>query len=425
MDNHIRQCKLCQMGVGIEEGLSQREIAKKYGIGKSSVGRHMAYLSDKGEHSGSVNASDLFLNSPVTTSSTEDKVVETEDEGTLEDLIRAQGDDPASVTITAKEVKTWEVGDGKVRTSLRVSYKPSSGPSEEPLDIASLFARTEAAKPSKAPVGREDRALVVVWADSQTGKVDRNGGTTELMARIKEKQERLREFSATVNAGSAFFLDAGDGVEGFENTGQQAHTNDLSLMEQVDLEATFEQETVILLSELHRRVEVTGIPSNHCAWRNGKNQLGKPSDDWGIFIKKQMKKALALNPDAFGHVNVTLPNIWEEFMTVDVMGHGVGLVHGHQVNQPEKMRDWWGKQLQGGNLWDAEILVHGHFHHLRIEQDGRHPKTKNQKYVIGAPALDNGSAWVGNSSGTDSDPGLLAFVVEKGKGFDFNSVVVL
>lgn len=422
-NSHPRQCKLCKMGVGREEGLSQREIAKKYGLGsKSSVGRHLKYLEDQGSPQPLVGT---MSPSGVNPSLVEEKVAESEDEQSLDELIIAQGDDPSSVEITAKEVKAWDVGNGEVRKSFRVAYKPRSGPSDEPLDIQGLFDRASRVKPSKAPSGKENRALVVIWADTQTGKVDRNGGTPELIERIAEKQEALREYAAYVNAGSAFMLDAGDVIEGFENTGQQQFTNDLSLMEQVELEASFELDTLTLLAGTHSKVVQTGIPSNHCGWRKGKSYLGKPGDDWGVFIKKQNRAAMALNPEAFGHVETVLPNPWDEMVTVDVLGHGIGLVHGHQVSKPDDISNWWGKQLQIGSLWDAEILVHGHFHHFRAKQDGRHPKTKAQKYVLSAPALDNGSSWVHNGFGSDSDAGLMAFVVERDKGFVFNSLVIL
>src|SRR5690606_25407709 len=199
------QCKLCQLGVGLEEGLSQREIAKKYGIGsKSSVGRHLAHYKENAElinepvvvnvynpdHEPLIGTIDASSINPALLQS-EEKTVETEDEATLDDLIKAQGDDPSEVEITAKEVKSWDAGNGEVRKSYRVAYKPSVASSEAPLDIPSLFARAKAAKPSKTPSGREDRALVVIWADTQTGKVDRNGGTPELIERIKGKQEAL------------------------------------------------------------------------------------------------------------------------------------------------------------------------------------------------------------------------------------------
>jgi len=433
----------------VEEGLSQREIAKKYNLGsKSSVGRHLAYLREKGMKTDKVinlelpsiatgkvinafSVADTPLVGTMTPSTvntaltSETKEVEAEDQDGIDALIREQGDDPQQVEVTSKEVKSRELPDGKVVKSFRVLYKPSVVSSEEPKDIQGLFDRAVAAKPSKVRSGREDRALVVVWADPQTGKVDQNGGTPELIERIKGRQEVLREFAADVNASSAFFLDAADGIEGFENTGQQKFTNDLSLMEQVELETTFEMTTIQVLAETHENVEVAGVPSNHAAWREGKSSLGKPSDDWGIHIKRQMQKAFALNEPAFGHVNFQYPGPWDESMVVDVLGHGIALTHGHQVTKPELMKDWWAKQLQAGELWDAQVLLHGHFHHFVAKQDGRHPITKQMKYILGAPALDNGSAWVRNSFGATSDAGLMVFVVDRNTGFSLNSLAVL
>jgi hypothetical protein len=43
-------------------------------------------------------------------------------------------------------------------------------------------------------------------------------------------------------------LNVGDSIEGFESGGNPMRINDLSLMQQVDLEATFEWETLKLMS---------------------------------------------------------------------------------------------------------------------------------------------------------------------------------
>jgi hypothetical protein len=417
-------CKLCAKGVGLEDGLSQRKIAKKYGIGKSSAQRHIQhykkYLAENGD--GNTEAPKTVEN---TTQDNGEKEIVADDISAINELILAQGDDPDAVDITTKEVKSWDVGNGEQRKSYRVSYVPRLSPSEDALDVGRIFDRARAAKPAQRRSTAYGKALVVVWADSQTGKVDREGGTEELIARVKSKQALLRDLAEETGADRAYFLDAGDGVEGFENTGQQQFTNDLSLMEQVEIETVLEQETIMVLAETHNYVQVAGIPSNHAQWRKGKATLGKPSDDWGIHIKKQIKNAFSLNPAAFGHVDFLLPDPWQEFLTVSVYGTGIGLVHGHQKNAPAQMATWWAEQIHGGELWEANVLVHGHYHHFQIHQDGRHPLTKAMKYVIGAPALDNGSAWVGNIKGASSDAGLLTFVVDNEAGFDVNSVRIL
>lgn len=396
-------CKLCSLGVQEEPGLSQRQIAKKYGVGKSSVGRHLRHII-KGENV-------VLAIDPI------------------KDIV-PPGSKIASETVTFYDVQT---SDG-IRTlqSRRVRYTPveeeqgNKEDTESSFDLKTLFARVyDAPSVTKKTSTDDETALVVVWADAQTGKQDKLGGTAALMTRMREKQDKLREHIHSVNASSAFFLDVGDSIENFENTGQQQFTNDLSLMDQIDLEATFEQEFIRLLAENHSKVVVGSVGSNHCAWRKGKSVLGTPSDDWGIFIKKQLEKAFALNPEAYGHIEFKYPDRWEEFLEVDVLGHGVGMVHGHQKSSPEQIPKWWEQQIHGGSLSNSEILLTGHFHHLRIVQTGRHITSRAQKYHIQAPALDNGSAWYSNLAGQTSDPGLLVFTVSKNNVFDVGSITVL
>jgi len=82
-------------------------------------------------------------------------------------------------------------------------------------------------------------------------------------------------------------------------------------------------------------VVMAGIGSNHCRWRAGKGALGLPGDDWGIFALKQIRKALAMNPDRFGHVSVLWPDKHEETLALDVAGTIIGL-HSFGMSAPQK-----------------------------------------------------------------------------------------
>ena len=175
------------------------------------------------------------------------------------------------------------------------------------------------------------------------------------------------------------------------------------------------------LMQRHGRVDVVAVTSNHTAWRRGKQQLGRPSDDLGLFVHKQVEKvAKAAGIDAAW----TFPAPYDESVTLDVDGTIVGLVHGNQFGAGRAV-DWWAKQTHGGQpVGAADILVSGHYHHLSILPTGRNPYSGRTKWHLQAPTVDSGSDWFRNLQGDDSDPGLLVFDIDD-NGFNLQSLTVL
>ena len=321
----------------------------------------------------------------------------------------------------------WQVYDGSWRTAYKLDLVRKN---PNTFDLPTLYAEVRSVKPListmevKAPKA-SNRTLVVPFSDLQAGKVGSRGDSKALIERVMEKKERLRRYIAEQNCSEAVFLDGGDVVESFENTAQQGFTNDLSIMQQLDLAGTLEQEFITLLAQTHDKVTVGGVPSNHSAWRNGKNILGRPSDDWGLFLLNQIQKAYKLAPSDFGHVEFVYPGDWEKGLSIPVQGLDIGLVHGEDSTLAQ-MENWWAKQVHGNSpIADADILITAHYHTLGLKPSGRSRKTGKQKYWIATPTLDNGSDWWANKSGSDSDPGLMAFVVDSEIGLDLQSFTVL
>lgn len=375
----------------------------------------------------------------TSTPQTNDKITD------FSDILRELGIDPESFEVVGPaRISKWQQrarqGSEGFKTVWLTAYRlniQKRGLSEEvsedtpELDLPLLYATSKASAGKwRGPVNvasrRDNRTTVVAFADPQTGKNGSRGGTDELIKRIEVKKQRLAEYCGRQNSATSIFLDAGDIIEGFENVEQQQYTNDLSLMEQVDLSHTFELDFIDLLSELHDSVIGASVPSNHAAWRKGKGNLGKPSDDWGLHIMKQVEKAYTrYRPD--NNVTFMYPEEWRKSLIIPVQGINLGLVHGDDVNKPEAMPQWWANQCHGGGpVATADILLHGHFHTLRLHPSGRSATTGKQKWLIGSPTLDNGSDWYANGNGGgDSDAGLLVFVIDKETGLDIESLAVL
>ncbi|WP_435059858.1 hypothetical protein [Streptomyces sp. bgisy060] len=256
-----------------------------------------------------------------------------------------------------------------------------------------------------------ERALVVVYADAQAGKVGRDGGTSELVGRVADRLDRLDDHIRDLKAigqgpTAAYWMDAGDCVENYENTGQQAHTNDLALTEMIRVHRRITFEGLDRLSSRMDRVVAATCGSNHGRVRRNREAVGPPSDDWGIEVMSQVADAYAHNTDAYGHVSFVLPEKWRETVSLDIAGTTVGLAHGHQYARPDKAPEWWRAQSFGRQaVADATILITGHFHHFRAQQLGA------GRLWIQAPTLDNGSDWHTARSGEVSASGLLVMSI--------------
>ena len=291
---------------------------------------------------------------------------------------------------------------------------------EDTIPLPALYAAARRKPRATLKTAHVERVTVVALSDVQAGKVDHRGGTAELIDRLKAKRELLTKHLTNGRPQATVLADVGDLFEGFESGGNPMRTNDLSLAEQMDLAGT---ELYEFIETMHRHgpVQVACIPSNHTAWRNGKQNLGRPGDDLGIYVHRQVEK---LTRAAGIDATWTYPGMYDESVLLDILGTGLGVVHGNQYS-PGQAVTWWQKQQHGGMpTAQADILLTGHYHHLTILPSGRNPATGRQKWWLQAPTLDNGSSWFRNIGPGDSDAGLLVFDITP-DGFDLQSLTVL
>lgn len=334
-----------------------------------------------------------------------------------EDLIRSWGYDPAEIEIVGT-IGQWrkEQADG----SFLVSYNFRHRPRTETLNLPALYAAAARKPRQQLQPASSGNVTVVVLSDVQAGKTGARGGTPELIDRLAEKREKLTAWLRARKPERTVLAEAGDLFENFESGGNPDFTNDLSLAQQMDLAGT-EIYKFVELMQVHGHVDVMATTSNHTAWRRGKKNLGRPGDDLGIFVHRQVEKvANAAGLD----VSWIIPPMYDESVIHDVNGTRLGMVHGNQYG-PGKAIDWWARQSHGGQpVGSADILISGHYHSLTIQPTGRNPYTGRTKWWLQAPTLDSGSDWFRNLKGEDSDPGLLVFDIEP-EGFSLQSLTVL
>jgi hypothetical protein len=334
--------------------------------------------------------------------------------------------DPAFWQIDGESlrVSSWQQSkrteDGDRDTITLYSYSGRIIPRREAIDLPALMqAAAKKPRPTLKPAS-SGTVTVVVLSDVQAGKVGGRGGTPELIGRLAEKREKLAAHLSQRKPERTVLIEGGDLFENFESGGNPMFTNDLSLAQQMDLAGTIVYQFIELMHR-HGRVDVVAVPSNHTAWRRGSVNLGRPGDDLGLFVHKQVEKvAEAAGLDC----GWTIPTEYNESVTFDVLGTIVGVTHGNQF-RAMKAIDWWAKQQHGGQpVGAADVLVTAHYHSLAIVPTGRNPYNGRSKFWIQAPTLDNGSDWFRNIAGQDSDPGLLVFDIDA-DGFNLQSLTVL
>jgi hypothetical protein len=337
------------------------------------------------------------------------------------ELLTLAGLDPDAFRIVGK-VSQWSKThhDREDTYSFFFQFERISATEEGP-DLPALYAEARR-KPKTPNRGTADsRVTVVALSDVQAGKVDHRGGTPELLDRLEGIRHRLAAHLKARKPQSTVLAEVGDLFEGFESGGNPMFTNDLSLAQQMDLAGT-ELYRFIEVMQVHGPVEVVTVTSNHTAWRSGKQQLGRPSDDLGLFVHKQVRKVT----EAAGiNATWTFPGDYSESVVINVMGTNVGVVHGNQFN-PGQAVTWWQKQQHGGGPTAlADVLVTGHYHNLTIVPSGRNPITGRSKWWLQCPTTDSGSSWFANAhGGSDSDAGVLVFDITP-DGFDLTSLTVL
>ena len=336
----------------------------------------------------------------------------------FDDFLRERGYPPEEYEIVGTpRTSQWQRYDGEWLTAYRFLFRKRTGALDLPLLLKE--ARKEVKRNKKPKTKTTEKCLVILWSDLQVGKVDYRGNTASLIARVELMQERIQELIKREKPARCIFADLGDTVENFSNAApmQQLQSNDLSIMEQVDLATTFAWQTLKQIAEQVPEVTYASVGSNHCQWRIGREAVGKASDDWGVFIGRQLAR---LAKEKQLGIKFLEPQEHDESLAIDVFGdqfHILGVVRGHQAKRPDQMATWWRGQAFGRQpVSEATTLVHGHWHHLRITELGSTPRATS-RFLIMAPTMDNGSGWWKKVTGEDSVPGLATFILKKGVDF--------
>lgn len=313
-----------------------------------------------------------------------------------------------------KRGKTVRLADGSYE---KIEYRPGALEMEEAKrlsyeDLEPVFQ--EPLLPKPRPALEKGETLIVCMADYQVGKRQSGGGTEDTVRLVRRAIKDIADDVLLAGGYERIILsDVGDSTEGFWNVASQAQTNDLSLTDQIRTVQRLYAEALKTFAPLCESLYYVAVPSNHCAVRvgPGKNsRANAPDDDFGIMISRNIEDIVEDRP-GFEHVEFFRPEKWEEAVTVDAAdGTRIGFTHGHLAGSQSKVPNWFRDLAFGrrSGLYDARILVHGHWHNFGVRQVG------DARWIISCPSADRGSDWWTNVSGDSTKPAILTFEARDG-----------
>ena len=340
----------------------------------------------------------------------------------FDEFLEEAGFDSKLIEIVGEpRTSRWQVArpfplDPQWLTAYRFRFRKRTGTNP---DLSLLYAEAKKTRPRTPKATETGKVFVACLADYQVGKVDHRGGSKELVQRVLASYDRIEAQLKRGKYERIFALDLGDIIEGIENAANmnQLVTNDLSVMQQVDLAASLVWDFLKMATK-YAPVTYASIGSNHCQWRVNKQTIGKPGrDDWGIVILQQLRR---LSVEVSLPVTFLVPHEQEESLIFDAFGDGfhlVGIAHGHQFSRPENALTWWRQNTFGNQtISAASILLTAHFHHLRVVEAGA-SHNGGSRFWVQATTSDNGSSWFKRISGEDSVPGITCLELSKGQHY--------
>jgi predicted phosphodiesterase len=334
---------------------------------------------------------------------------------TWDEFILDAGLDPEEVEVVEPvQVRGWDGPKGTIdpETGKRVTsivrlhyYRLTIRRRTLRVDLDELVKAAKGVRRSVSTEPRTDAAFVVALGDLQLGKMDGDGVEGTVARFLSTTQAAVQRYKRVAKGSPIYLFHLGDCIEGFMSQGGlNAWRTTLTTTEQVRLYRRLLIEQVKAFAAVTPQLVVAGIPGNHDEAHRPLHTYG---DSWAIDALAAVKDALDL-ASGYDHVTLLAPARDELTLTLDVCGTIVGLAHGHQFGRGiDGWRKWWHGQEHGRQpIGDADVLLAGHMHHLRLERGSR--------TFIQVPALESESTWFRHRAGEVSPPGIITALVGGG-----------
>ena len=330
---------------------------------------------------------------------------------TIDDYLTANGYVPAEWRVTGMRRSEWTMANGDPGESVRYTFEANAAFGAQYLDNFDWEKALANNAPAHVGVGSGDHGFVLAIGDLQIGKIDGDG----IEGTIGRAFEYIQQAAGTLEwyrnsgymIGSAHIAWLGDHIEGFASQGgKNTFRTQLGLTDQLRIMRRIMLYAATTFAPLVDRLTMAAVPGNHgrVVTSNGGNTRSDDNFDTDCLIA--VGDSLAMNPAAYGHVEIFTPGIDEVHVTVEVAGTVIAHAHGDQWS-PGKHFEWWMGQLFGGALTGVDVLLAGHLHHLLIDTWGK-------LLFVQVPSLEALSAWIRNRKGIPGNPGVVVALTSDG-----------
>lgn len=254
-----------------------------------------------------------------------------------------------------------------------------------------------------------DDAFAILLSDWQIGKRQGHDGTPQTVDRILEAvslaKDRVRELRR-IGRKMPTLLVAGMGDIVEDCTGHypgQSFTVDRNRRDQNRIARELVTHVLDELLPMFSEATVLAVGGNHGENLDNGQKISDDADNDDVAIFETVKEAF----DRAGHsVGITWVIPQRELsLAVTVGGVRVGFAHGHKFGRgstaQQKAMNWWqGQDFGYQAVRDCQVLCSAHYHHFSAV-------TSSRRTHLQTPAMDPGSAWYENISGTQAPAGML------------------
>jgi hypothetical protein len=291
-------------------------------------------------------------------------------------------------------------------------YRFMVEPVTRTIDVDDLLKVIRKRTPA-TPVAAGAEVYNWIAGDLQLGKSDGDGSEGIVAALIGSIDAAVTDFKRLGGrkrfgiAHLAFLGDCGEGNQ--SQGGRNMWRTDLTVTEQYRILRRVMLYAIDAFRQIVAAVEVDVVNGNHDEMQ--RFQATREDDGHATESAIALRDALELNPDAYKHVSVFVPNRDESTITRPVGDTIMTMTHGHKWRRG-KAFDWWaGQSLNFQSPGAAAMLLHGHEHEF-------HVAAKRERTVICTPSFEDESTWWRHQTGDVGKRGAVVFTSAAGEFAD-------
>lgn len=292
-------------------------------------------------------------------------------------------------------------------------YRFMVEPISATVDVEDLVKIVTGRRPVKEQINPGTEVYNWIAGDLQLGKSDGDGSEGIVAALIGSIDNAVQDFKrlggskrfGIVHLG--FLGDCGEGNQ--SQGGRNMWRTDLTVTEQYRIFRRVMLYAIDAFRQLVDSIEVDVVNGNHDEMQ--RFQSTREDDGHATESAIALRDALELNPAAYGHVSVFVPNKDEATITRPVGDTVMTMTHGHKWRRG-KAFDWWaGQSLNWHAPGASQMLLHGHEHEF-------HVNAKRERTVICTPSFEDESTWWRHKTGDVGKRGAVVFTSAAGEFAD-------